>query len=132
MSAVYCQNCDWEGTEDECDEIEDYEQRVGAGESAPAGQCPECGCLCQLEQTNEDVLDEAVRALHQLQYRQRNDGHHYIMVPTQAYRDFHQAVFEVKYAEIHPDRGDRAAAVERVVDLAFAIAGMRNRPERAA
>lgn len=43
-----CQNCDWEGKETELCEIVDLEQRVGPGETMPAGECPECGALAQL------------------------------------------------------------------------------------
>lgn len=47
--AVYCQNCDWEGEEADCNPIKDLHQRVAAGEPMPAGECPKCGALCQLK-----------------------------------------------------------------------------------
>lgn len=43
-----CQSCDWEGPIDELDQIKDFGQRVAAGETCPAGECPECGCLAHL------------------------------------------------------------------------------------
>ena len=47
---VSCGNCDWTGTEDDCNEIEHLSERVGAGETMPAGECPECGALAHLIQ----------------------------------------------------------------------------------
>lgn len=43
-----CQDCDWEGKASECKEIADYEDRVGAGEDVPCGECPECGALAHI------------------------------------------------------------------------------------
>lgn len=53
---VSCDNCEWSGTDDELEEIDDLECRVDPGEIMPAGQCPgqvewddgkigPCGCL---------------------------------------------------------------------------------------
>lgn len=47
---VSCANCEWTGLRSEADsEIKDYFQRVEAGGEVPAGECPECGCLCYIE-----------------------------------------------------------------------------------
>jgi len=46
---VACQDCDWTGTESQCKEIDDFHERVSAGEIMPYGQCPECGALCHAE-----------------------------------------------------------------------------------
>jgi Zn finger protein HypA/HybF involved in hydrogenase expression len=43
-----CGNCGEEWAEDELDSIENLEQRIGAGEEVPSGQCPDCGSLCHL------------------------------------------------------------------------------------
>lgn len=45
---VACSNCEWTGAEGECRDIADIHQRVGPGETMPAGECPECGCLAHL------------------------------------------------------------------------------------
>lgn len=50
--AVYCQNCDWTGEEADCDPINDLQQRVAPGEPMPAGECPRCGSLCQLKESD--------------------------------------------------------------------------------
>ncbi len=47
------------------DPIENPEQRIGAGEEVPAGQCPECGALAHLPDDDERLpghLDVAVEA----------------------------------------------------------------------
>lgn len=47
---VRCDNCDWVGTEDDmgrqAHEIPKLFQRIAPGEIVPAGECPECECLC--------------------------------------------------------------------------------------
>lgn len=40
-----CQNCDWEGLEENLKPIKHLHQRVAAGETMPAGECPHCGAL---------------------------------------------------------------------------------------
>jgi hypothetical protein len=42
-----CQDCGWEGPADDVGDIADVQERIGAGEIVPAGQCPECGALAQ-------------------------------------------------------------------------------------
>jgi hypothetical protein len=44
--AVKCENCSWRGDLADTNEIDDFWERVNAGEIMPAGQCPECGALC--------------------------------------------------------------------------------------
>ena len=46
-----CANCDWHGTVADVEAITDVQERVCAGETVPAGQCPECGCLAHLIET---------------------------------------------------------------------------------
>lgn len=41
-----CQNCDWEGDDGDCREIQNLSERVEPGEIMPSGECPECGALC--------------------------------------------------------------------------------------
>jgi hypothetical protein len=48
-----CANCGWTGSADDCGEIKDIFERVAAGEEMPAGECPECGCLCHLTDKEE-------------------------------------------------------------------------------
>ena len=50
-----CANCDWRGSINQVDDIDDIEQRVAAGEYFPAGQCPACGAL--VECTDNDVRE---------------------------------------------------------------------------
>ncbi|AXK44051.1 hypothetical protein [Erythrobacter aureus] len=42
---VECQNCDWKGTEDQVEELQDVSERVGPGETMPVGECPKCGAV---------------------------------------------------------------------------------------
>ena len=74
-SRVSCSNCEWSGMEEDCKDIADIHQRVGPGETMPAGECPECGCLAHLvgsDASNEATLpmDLTARAL-----AIRNDYH---------------------------------------------------------
>lgn len=52
-AGVTCGNCQWEGDfgELQCqlDEIPDLAERLDPGSEVPAGECPECGCLCYLD-----------------------------------------------------------------------------------
>jgi len=48
-----CDNCDWEGGDDDLDMISDIEERIDPGCIVPAGQCPECGALAYYK--NEDA-----------------------------------------------------------------------------
>jgi hypothetical protein len=42
---VKCDNCDWTGVACDLESISDYQERVTPGETTPAGECPDCGCL---------------------------------------------------------------------------------------
>lgn len=46
---VACANCDWTGAQSDTAEIRDFWSRVEPGEEMPAGECPECGALCHLD-----------------------------------------------------------------------------------
>jgi len=50
-------DCAWTGTCTELNEIDDYWERVDVGCEAPAGECPKCGCLAYLtdSQCGRDV-----------------------------------------------------------------------------
>ncbi len=41
-----CNNCGKLWTTDQLERIDDFWDRVNAGEIMPSGQCPDCGCLC--------------------------------------------------------------------------------------
>ena len=43
-----CDNCDWKGRSEECEDIRDFWSRVEPGDIMPAGDCPECGAFCFL------------------------------------------------------------------------------------
>ena len=47
-----CGNCEWEGTPAiGLEEIPDLGIRLDAGGTVPSGECPECGALCYLKDT---------------------------------------------------------------------------------
>ncbi len=47
-----CLDCDWHGPVCKTNAIQDIYERVEAGETMPAGECPSCGALAHLR----DVL----------------------------------------------------------------------------
>lgn len=58
VSYVACDNCDWEGDDDDLAQIDDIFERVEPGEIMPAGQCPNCGSLCHAESRHGGVINE--------------------------------------------------------------------------
>ncbi len=54
---VECANCPWTGKGAQLKPIERFFERVTAGEAAPAGECPECGCLCHVVIDHDDHDD---------------------------------------------------------------------------
>lgn len=42
---VRCDNCSWTGVGTDVKPIHDIGDRIEAGNTVPAGECPECGCL---------------------------------------------------------------------------------------
>lgn len=58
MSASRCQNCEWEGDDDDTLPVKHLLQRVSPGESFPTGECPECGALCEPADEREPTDDE--------------------------------------------------------------------------
>lgn len=59
---VSCDNCDWTGTAEDLEMISDFEERVSAGFTCPAGQCPECGALAYLVKKEEPSAAHLERA----------------------------------------------------------------------
>jgi len=64
-TVVQCNNCDWNGNEDDfvdicCDNpipegkglhlssVEDLNERLDPGSEVPFGECPECQCFCYI------------------------------------------------------------------------------------
>jgi hypothetical protein len=45
-----CWNCDSRYAVNKLDDVCDAHERLEPGEEIPAGQCPECGHLCYLEE----------------------------------------------------------------------------------
>jgi len=43
-----CQNCGGIYPQSQLKEVEHIEERVGAGEEMPSGECPDCGAVCHL------------------------------------------------------------------------------------
>lgn len=56
-----CADCDWTGPASDCEEIADVQLRIAAGEVVPAGQCPDCGALCHLDDTPEQVAAQRLK-----------------------------------------------------------------------
>lgn len=50
-----CGNCDWAGEARRLKHIVDFEDRVAAGESCPAGECPKCGSLAYIKDEPEVI-----------------------------------------------------------------------------
>ena len=61
---VACSDCAWTGTGAELEMVKDIGHRVAAGETMPAGECPECGSLAHLE--DDDTKTEADELLRNL------------------------------------------------------------------
>ncbi len=57
---VKCDDCDWTGVGLDLDLIADIHLRVAPGEPYPAGECPECGCLCHLVQEEINPYDAVI------------------------------------------------------------------------
>ena len=54
LHRFYCQDCDFETSDIEfLEPIDDITERVEPGEVMPAGECPECGALCQMRSDAE-------------------------------------------------------------------------------
>lgn len=65
-----CDNCDWEGPEDELAccmaDMEGFYERISPGCPCPSGDCPECGACCYPRDENWRRLqsfDELLTAL---------------------------------------------------------------------
>lgn len=61
MTKVRCDNCDWEGDDEDAGftvlaDCEYLFERLDPGAEVPAGDCPECRCFCYL--VKEPKLDE--------------------------------------------------------------------------
>jgi len=65
---VYCNNCEWKGTVSqlgtEMFETRDLASRLEPGEEVPAGECPECGALCYLEDPPEHTAAGQLKKLN--------------------------------------------------------------------
>ena len=51
---VSCGNCGWTGKGAALKPIQHFFERVAAGETCPAGECPECGCLAHVVEDDHD------------------------------------------------------------------------------
>lgn len=67
-----CQNCAWRGPLSATRPIENPGERIGVGETCPAGECPACGSLAHLDQeTREtpaprlDLIQAAINRLYE-------------------------------------------------------------------
>ena len=50
MTTIYtCDECDWAGTQFDMNPIDDVHQRVEPGQLMPAGECPVCGVLFEVD-----------------------------------------------------------------------------------
>lgn len=62
-----CENCGWRGPEVDLKEPVDIMERVAPGEIMPAGECPQCGCLAQVDSGYTRALGAAEPMLRALQ-----------------------------------------------------------------
>ena len=114
-SKVACGNCDWRGTEDDCNEIEDLHQRVGPGETMPAGECPECGALAHLvKDPDAGMVDGDAVAKSLLGVRNDYDaaiarGHR----PDDAMEHLEYNLRQAEQAMLANDPGTAAMAIEK-------------------
>ena len=56
-----CDNCGHECDSDDLEMISDFEDRVDAGRTVPAGACPECDCLSYLIEPAPWSAEEACK-----------------------------------------------------------------------
>lgn len=64
---VYCNNCEWKGDFNEMSkplgEMPDLSERLEPGEETPAGECPECGAFCYLENPADYTAAAQIKAI---------------------------------------------------------------------
>lgn len=71
-SPCHCADCQWTGPASNLDAINDPSERLMAGETVPAGECPQCGCCAYLdsdldqERTTQAKADAAAKMLRAL------------------------------------------------------------------
>jgi len=53
-----CANCGTRTRESDLKEIRDFGERVMPGEECPAGECPECGALAHIAESQSETADE--------------------------------------------------------------------------
>lgn len=56
-SPVACDNCNWQGTAIQTNDIKDIEERIEPGTTVPTGECPMCGALAYIR--NPDPKTES-------------------------------------------------------------------------
>lgn len=54
-----CGNCSWQGSTNDVEDIRDIWSRIEAGDTFPAGECPDCGCFAYMIETPKITLREA-------------------------------------------------------------------------
>ncbi len=50
---THCDDCGWLGTISDVEMIQSAQQRLSAGETIPAGECPECGACAYLAEPTD-------------------------------------------------------------------------------
>ncbi len=74
-----CNDCGWTG--DNVKPVRDLHERVLAGDTMPAGQCPACGALVFDEDGNEETAANATQMRALLQAIVNSDGDYYTDAP---------------------------------------------------
>lgn len=122
-----CDDCGWRGSADDLNSIHHVHERVGEGETMPAGQCPECAALAytawgertitereKAETTRADAARAMLAALKAI-WAESDGGWR---TESATARNVASAIAAAETAGITPD--DKAAAAAR---LDHAIAG---------
>lgn len=119
--AAYCQNCDWQGHQNDLDPIKDVEERTEEGDTVWAGDCPSCGAMAftVAEVTRQQQRDGAIasagvllaalqRAAPWLGRMIADGGHLACVAPNDcvgALQQAEAAVVQARAAGIEPSNG---------------------------
>ena len=71
-----CEECEWKGSMQQLASIANLEERILPGELHAAGQCPECGALCGVDDNDvpDSTLDAVANIMQQRGWRVEKCG----------------------------------------------------------